>query len=555
NLDQQTIRFIPVPGATPRYRFELSGASYDEAAANLGGPSSTLGDDDSTVVTTLFPFPYYGRIYTQIFLNSDANLTFGAADKETSDRTLGRFSAGPPRVAPLFSDLDPSRNPQGVRILSEAGRLVISWAGVPEYQDFGTGAAQTFQVRLYPDGRIEFAYSGISTSGAVVGISPGDLAPNTLVSFAAGSIEQYATGIAERFGGREEIDTVTAAQRFYESHEDAYDYLVFYNTLGIGASPGAVAWEADVRNIRLGIGSPVVDYGRQYGSPSRLQAIMNMGPVAQYPTDPNAVVSARALSRDTPLSLLGHEAGHLFLAYASVRDPFNPNARPLLGFQGAHWTFTFNSEASLLEGNRIRDDGPDASPRFLTTATVEGYAPLDQYLMGFRAPSEVPPTFLVTGAGTQFSSRIPQSNVSFNGSRQDISVENIIAAEGRRTPDHTVAQRRFRFAFVLIVPAGAAPRQADVDQVESYRREFEAYYSRAASGRATSGTTLRLAMRLSSFPASGVLVGGQSTATVSIEKAAVSPLTVLLKTATGAASVPSSATIAAGATTASFPIT
>jgi putrescine transport system permease protein len=31
------------------------------------------------------------------------------------------------------------------------------------------------------------------------------------------------------------------------------------------------------------------------------------------------------------LTVLGHEAGHLFLAFASVRDPRNPNARPMLG--------------------------------------------------------------------------------------------------------------------------------------------------------------------------------------------------------------------------------
>jgi len=30
----------------------------------------------------------------------------------------------------------------------------------------------------------------------------------------------------------------------------------------------------------------------------------------------------------------------------------------MLGTQLAHWAFTFNSEASLLEGNRIRDNGP-----------------------------------------------------------------------------------------------------------------------------------------------------------------------------------------------------
>jgi hypothetical protein len=379
NLDQRTLSFLPASGAPARYRFEVGNGTYDEVAANQGRPLPALGDDDSSPVTIPFPFPFYGRTYTEVFLNSDGNLTFNEADSAAADRTLGRFLAGAPRIAPLFTDLDPSRNPQGVRVLAAPTRLVLTWAGVPEFQDFGNGVAQTFQVRLYPDGRIEFAYFGVAPSGAIVGITPGDLASNALLSFSAGSIEQYAGAISERFGGREEIDTFTAAQKFYENHDDAYDYLVFYNALGIGAASGAVAWEATARNFRTGYGDPEVDNGKLYGSASRLQAVMNMGQITQYPADPNAIVLARSLSRDTPLSLLGHESGHLFLAYASVRDPFNAAARPMLGYQGAHWAFTFNSEASLLEGNRIRDDGPSALPRFTTTATAEGYAPLDQY--------------------------------------------------------------------------------------------------------------------------------------------------------------------------------
>src|SRR5262249_3953466 len=83
-----------------------------------------------------------------------------------------------------------------------------------------------------------------------------------------------------------------------------------------------------------------------------------------------------------------------------------------------------------------------------------------QYLMGFRTPDEVPPPFLVTGPGRSFATRLPQVGVSFDGQRRDVSAAEIIAAEGRRTPDSTVSQRRFRFAFILIVPEGATPSQA-----------------------------------------------------------------------------------------------
>jgi len=220
----------------------------------------------------------------------------------------------------------------------------------------------------------------------------------------------------------------------------------------------------------------------------------------------------------------------------------------------AHWAFTYDSEASFMQGNRIRDDGPGASPRFTTTATVQEYSPLDQYLMGFRAPEEVLPTFLVNGTGIS-ASRLPQVGFSFGGQRQDISVEDIIAAEGRRTPDSTVSQRRFRFAFILIVPQGSAPSQASLDQLDSYRRKFEAYYEQATSGRATADTALRLALRLSTFPAVGVFAGNTISASLSIQKPAEAALVITLTTQTGAAAVDPSVTIPAGATSVNFNLT
>jgi len=556
NLDRRTIQFLPIDSSATRYRFQTGEASYDESAASAGTALSQIGDDDTAQSSLPFTFPFFGSNYQQIFINSDGNLTFFAGDAATTDRSLGRLAAGPPRIAGLFMDLDPRRKTDGVRVLSEPSRFVVSWTAVPEYQDFGFGVAQTFQIRLYPGGRIEFAYNGAAPSSAVVGISPGGLlGPTTLVAFGADASGQYSSTIAERFAGTEELDIVTAAQKFYQTHEDAYDFLVFYNNMGLDACPGAVACETPVRNHRTGYGDPLIDVGAEFGSPSRLQAVLNFGPLEQYPRDPSAIVPGRQTIRDTPITIIAHETGHLFLAYASIRDPNNASARPMLGFQGAHWAFTFNSEASLLEGNRIRDDSAAVSPRFTTTGTVEGYSPLDQYLMGLRAPAEVPPTFLVTGTSSSLANRLGQTGVSFDGQRRDISVTDIIAAEGRRTPDSTVSQRRFRFAFIFVIRQGSTPPITHLDQIETYRREFEPYFTRATSDRASAGTTLRNSLRLSTFPAAGILAGRSATASISIQKPAAAPLSIVLRSQTGAVGVDSQVTIPAGATTASFLLT
>ena len=48
---------------------------------------------------------------------------------------------------------------------------------------------------------------------------------------------------------------------------------------------------------------------------------MNMGRLDYYPLDVNASVPVRVAAQDTPLTVLGHESGHLFLAFASIPDP------------------------------------------------------------------------------------------------------------------------------------------------------------------------------------------------------------------------------------------
>jgi uncharacterized protein (TIGR03437 family) len=554
NLAQQTLTFTPVAPFKGSYTFQVTGSTYDQAAAATG-TLVPLADDDSHQIPIAFPFPFFGKSYQSIFVNSDGNLTFVEGDSASTDRSLGRLDGGPPRIAPLFDDLNPAQSSQGVMVTSEPSRLVVSWVQVPEYGDFGTGASQTFQVRLYPDGSIQFAYAGIDVQGAVVGIGPGGLVgTSSLVSFVAGSTAIYASTVAEVFAGSDEIDIETATQKFLETHGDSYDYIVFFNDEGISPGPGTLAWEQTLRNSRTGYGDVPVDDGAEYGSPSRLQAVLNMGPLSQYPDSATDIISLRKSSGYDMLKLLGHEVGHLFLAYASVPDPNDPAAQPMLGIQQVHWAFNFNAQASFMEGNQIQDNGPNAEPEFVTTAAVDQYSPLDQYLMGFRAPSDVPSTFLVTGNPPAFSVMFPQVGIGFDGVRQDIQIADIIQAEGRRTPDYTVAQRHFRAAFVLIVQAGTTPPAAEVAQVENYRSQFEPFYSQAASGLAFMGATLLRALTLSVAPAAGVVAGASGAATVSIQQPAESPLSIFLQSGSGLIAVPSVVTIPAGATSVNFSI-
>ncbi len=306
NLNQKTLQFSPSNKEATRYKFTVGDQTYDDAAAANGQQLIGLGDDDTRLVPFPFAFPFFGAAYREVYVNSDGNLTFGAGDPSSSDRSLGRLTAGPPRIAPLLDDLDPSRNIGSVRVLAEPSRVVVSWVEVPEYSDFGSGFRQTFQARLYPDGRIEIVFFSVLLQSAVVGIAPGNLTGESrLVTFLLGGLdEEFSGAIAERFTNSEQVDIVTAAQKFYETHEDSYDYLAIFNALGLPADSGVVAYEVTLRNRVTGNGDRPAEGGKEYGSPARLQSVLNMGPLTQYPPDPSAFVIARFQQRDTPITAI-----------------------------------------------------------------------------------------------------------------------------------------------------------------------------------------------------------------------------------------------------------
>ena len=223
------------------------------APPTQGSPVVALGDDDSRQFTLPFAFPFYGATYRQVFLNSDGNLTFTAAEIASSSRSVGRMTGGPPRISPLFDDLDPSQSGGSVRFFADASHVVFSWVNVPEY---GPGAPQTFQVRLYVDGSIQFSYSGVNPTSAVVGIAPGICPARHQRGFLPqrrfGGILRGRGGALRQHAGYRYRRRL--AQKFYETHEDAYDYLVIYNNMGIDAMPGALAYEATVRSSGTGYG-------------------------------------------------------------------------------------------------------------------------------------------------------------------------------------------------------------------------------------------------------------------------------------------------------------
>ena len=106
-----------------------------------------------------------------------------------------------------------------------------------------------------------------------------------------------------------------------------------------------------------------------------MRSLAVMDWLGKYPDDP----TQKFLGENNTLSVLGQEVGHRWLAFLEFSDRNGQRSQALLGRGLAHWSFFFDSDASVMEGNDIEDLGGGS---FRTTASVQRYSRLDQYAMG-----------------------------------------------------------------------------------------------------------------------------------------------------------------------------
>ncbi|HEY2941765.1 MAG TPA: hypothetical protein VGN09_04965 [Vicinamibacteria bacterium] len=476
-LDLQGVGLLFTPDG-PSYQV----SRVDVPVAASAGTRLALSDDDSRSVAIGFAFPFYGKTYGEVFVNSDGNLTFTQPDRASTTRSLGRLIGGPPRIAPLLADLDPSAG-GSVTAAAAGDRLVVTWTDVPQFE---VADKNTFQATLYADGRIDFAYAANLTralEAGATGIAPGNEEGGlTAVDFANAAAVTGAGALAESFHADDELDEVATTRRFIRNFGDDYQQLVVFTNFRF-LPPRSIAFERTLASRVSGIGQPLYDQSAQYGSNGRLESFVMMDAISRYPDDP----AQRYLGADNTLSILGQESGHLFMAYAKFRDG-NASSTDLLGRDDAHWSFFMDSDGSVMEGNDIDDLGGGS---FRTGTAVVRYSPLDQYLMGLRPADEVAPFFYVKNpTGTDSSKdRGPQENVGFQGTRRDVTIEDVVAAMGPRSPAFGQAPRTLREAFVF-VSVGGPPSEADLAKVERIRSAWEPFWTQAVEGRGTIVTSL-----------------------------------------------------------------
>ncbi len=476
DLAGKSIRFEPTGSGS--YRAVASISTYDSTA----GISLTLKDDDSVAVQLGFSFPFYGSAYARVELNSDGNLTFGRSDVATSARDLGRFLDGPPRIAPFFADLNPESGGT-ISYHSASDGIVFTWNAVPDFDS--SANRNSFNVKLFTNGSIEFTYGPILSTSAIVGIAPGNSVGGVnAVDFSGGLPTSNLTGaLAEVFSNSNAISEAALSRLFFRTHPDEFDSLVVF--LGYNYSiPGAYAYELNIKNEIEGIGYEQVDYAQDYGSQGRLRSFVLMGSLNggnyPYPSDP----TVKAFRTYNTLELIAHEVAHRWLAYPRVLNG-TASTFDLLRSDKGHWSFFLNANASLMEGNTIDDRGvTKGNARFMTVDVTNRYSELDLYLMGYGRQEDVPPAFFVESPSGTFNTvdTLPYLGATFGGTRKDFTIEDVIGANGPRIPSVLQSPKVYRQAFILLVQRGQQVPLDQVAKLQKIRDQFVPYFNRLTGG-------------------------------------------------------------------------
>ncbi|MCG3267484.1 nidogen-like domain-containing protein [Yoonia sp. I 8.24] len=127
--------------------------------------------DDGSIaidITAAFgggPITYFGQTYTEIYINTNGLITFGAP--VTSYTPTGIDSITVPAIAPFWSDVDIRGTTDGDiywDVDATTGKVTITWLDVASYGNNGTDR-NSFQVILSDTGgddlSVEFIYGDI----------------------------------------------------------------------------------------------------------------------------------------------------------------------------------------------------------------------------------------------------------------------------------------------------------------------------------------------------------------------------------------------------------
>jgi hypothetical protein len=132
-----------------------------------------LGDDQSTVVFAPRSFRVCRETWNFAFVNSNGSVSFDFQDTSPV-QSVPAFLGGPPRIAGLWNDLDPSGGGT-VSFSRSNNRLSVTFGDVPLFGEVG-GNSFTIELRRVVgalSSLVEVDYGDLAATGGIAGVSCG----------------------------------------------------------------------------------------------------------------------------------------------------------------------------------------------------------------------------------------------------------------------------------------------------------------------------------------------------------------------------------------------
>jgi hypothetical protein len=414
----------------------------------------------------------------------------------------------------------------GAQYLKELpDRVVITWdltepfGGLLDFTWFKT--RNRFQVVLRGDGSIEMSYKELAAKDAVVGIYPvlsGEEKPVAVHLSSLTRKDGPFAAVYEAFHYLAPPRPQDLSCTIIKALGDKFDFLAYYSDFRIDTQEASTPGDGPVGGKVMGIGDTRHPQTKQVlesrGTQGRFQLgfyqpvyvganEMQEQPPAGAPVRSNHDLTfySRQLAAASPegkplpynyaVGHLGHEMGHRWSAYVSAK--VNGEKIPLGAWP--HWdrglqalvAFPYQrpTEASTLGGGVWQDnfDGTYTQLHDGYFVPATGYSYLDLYLMGLISAAEVPDFFILKNL-VQIRKDMNGYPV-FKAERTKVTIQDVIAAEGKRLPDVDHSQRKFNTGIVVMVEHGQSPSRELIQRANGIRRQWIEYWATTTGHRAT----------------------------------------------------------------------
>lgn len=289
---------------------------------------------------------------------------------------------------------------------------------------------------------------------------------------------------------------------------DNFDFITVWTTF---PDPNVAAYYLPLRQDTRGLGECDLNRGRTFGCEFdqtgglQLQGVVFMNSIStwqQWDRDFDGTQHPLDSFDSAIYSTLGQEVAHRWGSGLRFVDPRNGSvSNKLLGRDGSHWAAFVDTDASVMDG---WDWAPPVDGRFDLVNDMDVFSTLDLYTMGALPVAAARPFFVIDNAvfdendglnidgdripgdavlafGLPSVSLMEQLGIDLGarGEKVDLTIQDIVDAEGNRCPDPDHTQKSFRQAIVLVTRSGqtAAQAAADVEDLQVVADTWERWWS------------------------------------------------------------------------------